>query len=236
MTRGWTVVWTRLAPAAVVVLIGLRLLLPWHTLRQIRATQGELAEAVLAAQQPKPPSFEFGLPQVPPTVSTPARGPWQEQVEIMLDRIDAIDPEPLGLRHDGVFNEPFDDYPSFAEKGLATDAHDSIGKLRESFVATAASATIGETQYGHLREFGPGALSDLRVDVSRLPSAKEIIARKERCVSIAGSLIHMELKARCAQFLGLVDLLIGVTAIALLAGCVAWSAARPRGSQVLQAG
>lgn len=241
MRHVWTVAWTRPALALLAVLIGLRLLLPWYTLRQMRTTRKEVADALLASQEPKPPSVHlggsrptFGAPAREPwqsqvDVGAPARGPWQAQVEIMLSRMDAIGPEPLGLRRDGAFNEPFDDYPAFAEKGLTTDAHDAIGGMRDGFVATAASATIGETQYAQLREFGPGALSHLGVDLSKLPSPREIIARKERCLDIAGLLIDMKLKARCAQLLGLMDLLIGITVIALLAGGAAWFAARPRG-------
>jgi len=106
--------------------------------------------------------------------------------------IDHINPRPLGLKGDGLFNEAFDDEIAFDSTGLTKmDAHDV--------------------------DFD--ALTD-QVNICSLPG--------EQCLNTADKLVTLMFKAFVAQWLGLIDMLIGLNAICLFLIGAIWLVRRQR--------
>jgi hypothetical protein len=213
MTRKVTRAWMNLALAVLAVLVGARLYLPWDTLRQVGPTQDAICPEAGAGESARFPS----------PGRTPARSPYspgsrgqEPQWKEMLTLLDGLDPDPLRFHGDGLFNEPFDDELALGGGADRVDAHVLAARLRDQFMVAAASAVTGEMS-SSLRRYGPGALSRLGVNFAALPTPEVTEARKELATDLARDLVRVKLKARCAQFLGLVDLLIGITFVVLLA-------------------
>lgn len=119
--------------------------------------------------------------------------PDAQMISDMDQRINAINPRPLGFSSDGLFNEPFDDSFGVDDKGQPTtvDAHDAIEVFTQQFMTTRVILT------------------------QQLAPARDNEARSS-LLNLASALVSLRFKASVAQWLGFIDILIGLNVVYLL--------------------